>query len=350
MIRVLVAEDSLAERTLLVALLESDPAIRVVGEAATGEEAVEMAVRLRPDLVTMDIQLPGMDGYQATREIMVRAPAPIVIVSSSVRRDDMVHSLNAIRAGALTAVAKPEGPTSPRFEEDRAHLLAMVKAMADVKVVRRWDPDRAVERAPRRAPAPAPQGNVRLVAVAASTGGPAALQQILSPLPASFPVPIVAVQHLSRGFIGVMAEWLNAACSVRVKVAEEGEVLQPGTVYLAPDERHLGVSADGRARLAEGPPVDGFRPSATHLFRSAAQAYGDALLAVILTGMGNDGVRGLRDAFAAGARVLAQDAESSVIYGMPGEAARAGVATEILPLAEIGERLRALSGRAGGNK
>ena len=340
MIRVVVAEDSRAQRELLVSILESDPAIRVVGVASNGAEAVEMAVRLRPDLVTMDIHMPVLDGYEATREIMRRAPVPIVIVSSSVRRDDIAHSLEAIQAGALTAVAKPENPASPRFEEDRAQLVLMAKAMADVKVVRRWASGARPAARPAVPATPAGEPRTtRLVAVAASTGGPAALQKILADLPASFPVPVVVVQHLSRGFIGVLAEWLRGACKLRVKVAEDAELLAAGTVYLAPDDRHLGVSPDGRVALSSGAAVDGFRPSATHLFQSAGAAYGSALLAVILTGMGNDGVRGLREVYAAGARVLAQDEESSVIYGMPGEAVRAGVVHQVLPLSAIGPRL-----------
>lgn len=342
-IRVLVAEDSAAQRALLVAMLESDPGIRVVGEAADGAEAVEKTLRLHPDLVTMDIQMPVMDGFEATREIMARHPVPIVIVSSSVRRDDIAHSLRAIEAGALTAVAKPEGPGSPRFEEDRAQLVAMVRAMADVKVVRRWN--RPGEPPPPLPPAVgAARVPVRLVVMAASTGGPMALQKILAGLPADFPVPILVVQHLSRGFIGVLAEWLKSSTRLRVRVAEAGERLAPGTVYLAPDDRHLGVTPGGAVRLDSSDPVDGFRPSASHLFASAAQAYGEGVVALVLTGMGNDGVSGLREARAAGARVLAQDEATSVIYGMPGEAVRAGVVEEVLPVEGIAARLVELAG------
>ncbi|HEX8274658.1 MAG TPA: chemotaxis-specific protein-glutamate methyltransferase CheB [Longimicrobiaceae bacterium] len=342
MIRVVVAEDSRAQRALLVSILESDPAIRVVGEAADGPQAVEMTLRLRPDLVTMDVHMPRLDGLEATREIMVRAPTPIVVVSSSVRPDDIALSLRAVEAGALAAIAKPESPASSRFEEDRAQLVAMVKAMADVKVVRRWSGRREPD-----APAvltPAPRVPVRLVALAASTGGPVALQTILSALPASFPVPVLAVQHLSRGFVAVLARWLGSATGLRVKVAEAGERLLPGVVYLAPDDLHLGAAPDGSAELSAAPPEEGFRPSASHLFRSATAAYADSLLAVILTGMGSDGVRGLRAAHAAGALVLAQDEASSVIYGMPGEAVRAGVVGAVLPLHAIGPRLAQLVG------
>jgi len=345
MIRVLVAEDSRAERALLVSILESDPAIRVVGEAADGAQAVEMTLRLRPDLVTMDVHMPRLDGLEATREIMVRAPTPIVVVSSSVRPDDIALSLRATGAGALAAIAKPEGPASPRFEEDRAQLVAMVRAMADVKVVRRWGarPETAVP----AAPTPVPRAPVRLVAVAASTGGPVALQTLLSALPASFPVPVLVVQHMSRGFVEVLARWLGTATALRVKVAAAGERLVPGTVYLAPDDQHLGATPDGAVELSAAPPQEGFRPSASYLFRSSAAAYGESLLAVILTGMGSDGVRGLRAAREAGALVLAQDEESSVIYGMPREAVQAGVVGAVLPLESIGPRLASLVSASG---
>jgi two-component system chemotaxis response regulator CheB len=270
---------------------------------------------------------------------MVRAPTPIVVVSSSIRPDDIALSLRATEAGALAAVAKPENPVSPRFEEDRAQLVAMVKAMADVKVVRRWS---GREADVPSVPTPAPRAPVRLVAVAASTGGPVALQTVLAALPEGFPVPVLAVQHLSRGFVAVLARWLDSATALRVKVAEAGERLLPGVVYLAPDDLHLGVTPDGSVDLSAAPPREGFRPSASHLFRSASAAYGDALLAVILTGMGSDGVHGLREAHAAGALVLAQDEASSVIYGMPREAVQAGVVGGVLPLHAIGPRLALL--------
>jgi two-component system chemotaxis response regulator CheB len=175
----------------------------------------------------------------------------------------------------------------------------------------------------------------RLVAVAASTGGPAVLQHLFSALPGDFVAPIVAVQHIAAGFVEGLATWLNASCDLRVKVAEPGEPLTGRMVYLAPDDRHLGVSTDGRAVISDAAPVNGFRPSATHLFESAGQAYGAGLVAVILTGMGSDGVDGLRLVKARGGRVLAQDQASSVVYGMPREAVAAGVVDVVLAVDEL---------------
>ena len=346
MIRVVVAEDSLTVRELLVEILESDPQIKVVGQAKNGAEAVELAMRLKPDLITMDVHMPVMDGFEATKEIMVQAPRPIIIVSSSASHEDVELSFNAMRAGALMVVAKPDNPQSDLFDGRREQFLTMAKAMAQVKVVRRWAPQTQVATPPvtlRRAPG----ARLRLVALAASTGGPAALQRILTDLPGDFPVPILVVQHIATGFVTGLADWLGSGCNLRVKVAEDGEPLRARTVYLAPENRQLGVHADDRILVAAAPPVKGFQPSATFLFQSAARAYGAALAAVILTGMGNDGVEGLKAVKAAGGVVLAQDEASSVVYGMPREAVEAGVVDAVMSINEVAARLTNLV--AGGN-
>jgi two-component system chemotaxis response regulator CheB len=237
-------------------------------------------------------------------------------------------------------VPTPRGPQSPRFARDSEHLLAMVRAMAQVRVVRRW-----AERAPPAAPLPealVPSAPIRLVTIAASTGGPAALQRILSELPRDFPVPILVVQHIAAGFEEGLAHWLAGSCSFHVTVAEHHEPLTARTVYLARNGAHLGVDRSGRAVLSAAPPIGGFRPAATHLFASAARAYGASLVSVILTGMGRDGVDGLAAVRAGGGRVLAQDEATSVVYGMPREAAAAGFVDAVLPLPEIATRLTEL--------
>jgi two-component system, chemotaxis family, protein-glutamate methylesterase/glutaminase len=346
MIRVVVAEDSLTVRELLVEILESDPEIRVVGQAKNGVEAVELATRLKPDLITMDIHMPVMDGFEATKEIMVRAPAPILMVSSSVNAGEVALSLNAMRAGALMVVTKPDNPHAPGFDARRNELVAMAKAMAQVKVVRRWASQvRAVRPALTRPQASA--GPLRLVAVAASTGGPAALQRILSSLPGDFGAPILVVQHIAAGFVEGLAQWLSASSNLRVKVAVQGEPLVPRTAFLGPDDRQLGAGPDGRVVVADAPAINGFRPSGTYLFESIARAYGASVAAVILTGMGRDGVDGLNAVKAAGGWVLAQDEASSVVYGMPGEAVAAGVVDAVLAVDEVAPRLAQLV--AGGS-
>lgn len=341
MIRVMVVEDSPTARALMVEILQSDPDIDVVGEATHGAEAVEMSGKLRPDLITMDIHMPVMDGFTATKHIMARSPTPIIIVSSSMSGPDVEHSLNAIQAGALMLLPKPDNPASARFDYRRNELVTMAKAMASVKVVRRWT----------SAPAAPPvrhtshSGPIRIVAIAASTGGPAALHRIFTSLPRDFRLPIVVVQHITAGFIGGLADWLRGSCPLNVTVAEHGEELRGGQVYLAPDTRHLGVTSSGRVAISDDAPRNGFRPSADYLFQSVAAAYGSSVAGVVLTGMGADGVEGLRDVKAAGGHVLAQDEASSIVYGMPKEAVAAGVVDAVLALDDIAPRLVHLLGK-----
>ncbi len=349
MIRVIVVEDSPTARALLVDILRSDPELEVIGEAGDGVEAVELTQRLRPDVVTMDIHMPRMDGFAATKEIMITAPTPIVIATSSTRAAEVEVAMHALRAGAVTVVSKPHGPASPGFEETRARLVSTVKAMAGVKVVRRWRSreDSPVEAAALRETTPgevprAPVLRTSIIAIAASTGGPAALQTLLEALPGDFPVPILIVQHIAVGFMGGLAAWLNSVCDLRVKIAEQGERLMPHSVYLAPDGRHLGVSNPSLVSLDEGPPVGGFRPSGTFLFESVARAFGSAAAAVILTGMGEDGVAGLRTVRRQGGRIFAQDEKSSVVFGMPGAAVAVGLADVVAPPEQIALHLTRL--------
>ncbi|QDE93423.1 chemotaxis response regulator protein-glutamate methylesterase [Myxococcus xanthus] len=347
-LRILVAEDSPTARRLLVEIVRADPTLTVVGEARDGVEAVELAQRLRPSLVTMDIQMPRMDGLEATRRIMTEVPTPVVVVSTLVERD-IQTSMAALRAGALAVLQKPLGPESPDFDADSRRLRDTLKAMAEVKVVRRW-PDRTVTPAPVPTPPAPPVSPTRpgVVALAASTGGPAALFRLLSELPASFPVPLLVVQHIAIGFSEGLAQWLRTAGPLPVKVAEDGEPLLPGHVYLAPDDRHLGVRGEGRAEVSRAAPVNGFRPSATWMFRSVARAYGPASLAVILTGMGQDGLEGVRELHGAGGRILAQDEQSSVVYGMPGVVVGANLAHEVVALPDLASRLTSAFRGGGG--
>ncbi|MFB1483136.1 chemotaxis-specific protein-glutamate methyltransferase CheB [Corallococcus sp. RDP092CA] len=347
-LRILVAEDSPTARRLLVEILRTDPALTVVGEAKDGLEAVELCQRLQPNLVTMDIQMPRMDGLDATRRIMTEVPTPVVVVSTLVERD-IQTSMAALRAGALAVLQKPVGPESSDFEADSRRLRDTLKAMAQVKVVRRW-PDRATP--PQTPPEATPTPGARppaVLAMAASTGGPAALYRILSDLGAreAPPPPILVVQHIALGFGSGLATWLGTATKLQVKVAEDGEPLAPGTVYLAPDDKHLGVTQDHRAQVSGAAPIQGFRPSANWLFRAVARAYGQTALAVVLTGMGQDGLDGIRDLHQAGGRVIAQDEATSVVYGMPAVVVAANLAHEVLPLGQIPRRLLALLQPAG---
>jgi two-component system chemotaxis response regulator CheB len=345
MIRVLVVDDSATARGLLVKILESDPEIQIVGEAGDGLEAVALAQRFRPDLVTMDIHMPRLDGLEATKEIMITAPTPIVIVTASTRAGEVAKSMDLLALGALDVLVKPAGPAAPGFAADAQHLVEVVKTMSQVKVVRHWRPVPSMparsassrKERPRRG-----EPKVRVVAVAASTGGPAALHELLGNLPGDLPASVLIVQHIAQGFTAGLAAWLNLGTKLCVKVAEEGEPLAPCTAYFAPEDRHLDVSTRGIVALSTAPPIGGFRPSATFLFEAAARTFGASAVAVILTGMGDDGVAGLRAVRQAGGRVIAQDQASSAVFGMPGAAVAAGLADEVLPPDEIAARLAAL--------
>jgi two-component system chemotaxis response regulator CheB len=337
MIRVLIVDDSPTARGLLAAIFGSDAECAVIGEAADGQQALELTRKLRPDVITMDIRMPRMDGFEATKEIMIEAPTPIVLVTSSRAVHEVDMSMHALRAGALAIVAKPAGPAAPGFDAEAQQLITQVKMMSQVKVVRHW---RSMAAAPRPAPpTTAHTGSTRVIAVASSTGGPAALECLLARLPGDFAVPILVVQHISRGFVKGLADWLNKAGPLQVKVAADGEPLKKRIVYLAPDDCHLGVTAPGQIVLSNAAAVGGFRPSATPLFESVAHAFGSTATAVILTGMGEDGVVGLRAVRKAGGRVLAQDEKTCVVFGMPAAAVAAGLVDEVLPIEGMAGRL-----------
>ena len=332
-IRVLVVEDSPVARRLIVHILGSDSELQVVAEAENGAQAVELAARHRPDVIVMDVVMPTMDGLEATRRIMETTPTPIVLVSAGY--DGAVDlSFEALDAGALTLLAKPRGPQVEGFAEQATSLTITVKLMADVKLVRR----RSRTRKPALRPAATPVTLHRpagVVAIASSTGGPAALATILGALPEATPVPVLIVQHITPGFHHGLVDWLDRVSPLRVCLAREGSPLRAGEVLVGPSDVHLGVTSRGKIALSADPPVDGHRPSATHLFASVARVFGDRACGVILTGMGDDGAVGLGILKEAGGLVLAQDEATSVVYGMPREAVARGVVDRVLPLDQM---------------
>lgn len=339
-VRVVVAEDSITARHLLVSLLTQDPCIEVVGQAANGQEALELTRRLRPSVVVMDIRMPVMDGFEATKRIMIEAPTPVVIVTASA---DVELGLRAVQLGALTLVPKPTGPGDPDFLAQAARFVSLVKALSDVKVVRRHAPSGSAPGG-RIRPA-ATDGTVDVVAIAASTGGPAALYRLLERLPRTCATPVLVVQHISEGFTPGLVSWLGSGTPLPVQVARDGELLAAGTVYVAAEKHHLEVTRDRRVALTTRSPVGGFRPSATVLFQSVAEHYGAAAAAVVLTGMGRDGCDGAQLVSDAGGRVLAQDEASSVVFGMPGAVVGAGIADVVGPVDVLADRLRRLVSR-----
>ncbi len=339
MIRIVVAESSLRDRDGLVATLRDDPGMAVIGEATRSNEVLPLVRRLRPDILVMGGDLPTAGGFETTKEIMSEQPTPVVIVSDEGDPRQIEQSILALRAGALAVVPRLAGLMPAERESAGRRLVSTVRAMAGVKVVRHWLGQGTPSPLRPAAPLVIAKPPARIVAIAASTGGPAALQVLLSSLPANFPAPILVVQHIGKGFVDGLVSWLNTVSSLKVRVAIGGEPILPHTVYVAPDDAHLGVIDRGHIGLSRAEPIGGFRPSATHLFEQVARVFGPSATHVILTGMGQDGVAGLRVAAETGGRVIAQDEASSVVFGMPGAAVAAGVADSVLPLSAIGGEL-----------
>ena len=343
-IKVLVVEDSPVVRDLISHILTQAPDIRVIAAAATGEEAIEAAARLQPDLITMDVNLPGIDGYEATRRIMETNPAPIIIVSGTYDPQDLGKTFRMVEAGALAFLAPPLGIGHPEFRARADELMRTVKLMAEIKVVRRW-PKAPAKAAPRidawRTPT-----KIEVVALGASTGGPLVLKTILEGLDADFPAPVLMVQHMSPGFVTGLAEWLRQTTRFLVQVAQHQEQILPGNAYLAPDGFHMEIDRFGRIELNRAAPVNGLRPAIAPLFRSVAESYGPHAVGILLTGMGTDGAAELAAMKEIGAITIAQDKESSVVHGIPGEAIKLGAAMYVLAPEQIAALLKTLINRS----
>lgn len=322
-VEVLIAERTAAARDALSALLDGTEGIRVAGVGADADAVLSMVGRLSPSVLLLGGDLPG--AAQLTRRIMSEHPTPIVV---------LVDPTGADLAGPILAEGAVGVQLRPRDAGAAQRFRAVVTALAEVSVVRRRG--RPAPAPPRTVPGPVvSRPAARMVAVAASTGGPVALQQLFAHLPPELPVPVVVVQHITAGFTAGLVVSLQLGSPLPIRIPTDGEHLQPGTVYIAPDDRHLAVTRAGRAHLRSDPPVSGFRPSATVLFASLAAAYGPAGVAVVLTGMGTDGLSGLHEVHDAGGSILAQDEASSVVFGMPGAAVAAGIADVAAPVAVL---------------
>ncbi len=337
MIKVLVVEDSVVSREFLTYILNSDTAIRVVGTANNGLEALKTLMQYKPDIITMDINMPVMDGIEATRRIMETFPTPIVIVSGSSYGKEVASSFRALEAGALTVVRRPPGINHDGFETASRELITTVKLMSEIKVVRRIPRTAKAQSAslPKAEKHLMETGGIQAVVIGASTGGPPALQKILSDLPKGFAVPVFIVQHIAQGFSEGFASWLSNTSGFPVSIASQGEIAAPEHGYIAPDGFHIGVGNGLHIELSGGDPENGMRPSADYLFCSASQGFGRNAVGVLLTGMGRDGASGLKTMKEKGAITIAQDESSSIVYGMPGEAVKLGAVTYILPLEDI---------------
>ena len=342
-VSVLVVNDSAVARMHLVHLLEADPDIRVVATVNDGEAALAFLQEHRPSVVLMDINMPGLDGFETTRRIMDTHPVPIVICSGTANPKDIAATFRVLEAGAVACVEKPVGYGRAEFEQAAAELRRTVRRMAEVKIVRHRGLSRTLASLAAFLPGEdwrRLRKGVRVIGIGASTGGPMALRTILGGLPKDFPVPILVVQHIGPGFVGGLADWLNASTSLQVCVGSHGINAMPGYVYLAPDEFHMGLDSSGILELSKAEPEGGLRPAISYLFRSLARHCGPAAVGVLLTGMGSDGSAALKEMRDEGATTLAQDSATSVVHGMPGVAIALGGATHVFAVGEIAANIR----------
>jgi two-component system chemotaxis response regulator CheB len=326
---VLLVDDSAIQRTALIALLDADPELVVIGWAADAMDAVRATAQLKPDVIAMDLGLPGLDGLEATRLILRETPTPIVLITADAARIAQRLAFEALEAGVLAVLSKPG---LGHDGDVQAHeLRRTLKTMAQVRVIRRWTDARM-----HSAPAARPPDSVvsgpalEVVAIGGSTGGPQVLRTILVDLPPGFEPPVLVVQHIADGFASGLVDWLQPQCRLPIQLAADGEPLNRPGIWVAPTGWHLEVR--GRAiALTDGPPVSLHRPSATQLFQSVAREYGQAAIGVLLSGMGDDGAAGLGDLKRAGATTIAQDEASSVVFSMPSTAIQLGVVDHVVP-------------------
>ncbi len=339
--RVMIVEDSPVIAALIEYCVGSDPRLEVCATAGSAEEALDTFEEIAPDVIAMDIRLPGIDGLEATRRIMSKKPVPIVVVAASIESGKWNSTpMEALRAGALTVLEKPVGTTHADYAALAERLCTQLFIMSQVRLVRRYS-SRALDSAEGELPGVSGGAVFRMLGIVCSTGGPGALVQLLGALGREFPLPILLVQHMTASFIAGFASWLDTVCPFSVAVVKDGCVPTAGTLYMAPAERHLRLDA-GRLRLDGGDPVSFQRPSGTVLFQSMARDLGAGALGVLLTGMGDDGAAGLLAIRRARGHTIAEDESTAVVYGMPAVAVRMGAVMESLPLPSIAPRVRDL--------
>lgn len=342
MIKILIVDDSETETAILKTLFNSEPDFEVIACAKNGKEAVELTQLLKPDLITMDIQMPVMDGIEAIRMIMTQYPVPIIVISSKLNDESLNAAFQAMEAGALSVLDKPVNVLMPEFNKEKQKIIDTLRNMAEIKVIKRRFYTNAKNKISSLMTPEVKSNHYEIIAIGSSVGGPQALKTILAKLPHNFPVPVVVVQHMTRGYMQGFCKWLNGFTALKVQTAKNNEELQKGNIYFAPDECHLEIHRYNQqlvAKLIPGQPISGFYPSITALFLSIAKVSGKNSIGIILTGMGNDGAKGLLELKQTKAHTLIQDEKSSVVFGMAGVALSIGAVDKVIDLNEIADYL-----------
>lgn len=338
MIRVLVTDDSPLMCKILTNILNSDPQILVAGVANNGKEALELVPCLKPNIITMDMDMPVMDGFEATKRIMTSNPTPIIIVSSTAFKAGTEKVFEAISHGALDVIDKSELELVGDKKSGEA-LIAKIKFLDGVRGVHKQPTNLRKERSLIDLKAPRKKVSGKIVAMVASTGGPQALLEILKRLPEDFPCGIVIVQHITSGFLSGFVDWLNKECKIKVKIGKDSEEIKPGMAYLAPEDVQMRVVEGGRISLSDEPSHGGHKPSGDVLLESIARVYERGSVAVILTGMGKDGAMGMKAIKQFHGKTIAQDEKSCVVFGMPSVAIEMNVVDKVLPLEKMAEEI-----------
>ncbi len=345
-VSVLVVDDSAFMRRVITDIIESEPQLTVVDTAKNGKEAIEKIRSMRPDVVTMDVEMPIMDGITALKEIMEENPVPILMLSS-LTQEGADATVKALGLGAVDFITKPTSIFKMNTEDMKTHLLDKIKIAAKAKLQSPVVSSAHQKVTAMKSISYSSSGLKKIVALGTSTGGPRALQEVIPYLPQNLPASILIVQHMPPGFTKSLAERLNSISQIRVKEAEEDDVLQPGYAYIAPGDYHLKVIKTGntyRIRLTKEDPVSGHRPSVDMMMNSLAQLQISNIIGVIMTGMGSDGAKGMKNLKDQNAYNIAQNEETCVVYGMPKSAVNLGCIDEVIPLQEIAEKITKVVG------
>lgn len=344
MIKVLVVDDSLTVQELMKHILTSDKDIEVIGSVNNGIEALKFLETMKPDVITMDINMPYMNGFEATQRIMETNPVPIIMITSLFDSTDIERTFQAIQAGAVSVIEKPVSVRNQGYKQMCNNIIDKVKLMSEIKVVKRkFHTGKELKKSSEiKKIVNSEYCDKKVIAIGVSTGGPPILKKIISSLTTSISVPILIVQHITPGFINGLVDWLRLDTKIPIHIAFNGQSILPGNIYFAPDDEHMEIQHNGKISLNKQEKINGLRPTVSHLFNSVSNAYGKNSIGILLSGMGRDGVEELKLLKEKGAITIAQDKESSVVYGMPGEAVKINAAKYILSPEKIAELINGL--------